>query len=358
MKQERNAYDQPGNLVKDYVPRDWDIDERSELYSVGLIILSLTKAHKLAIAQQESETKYLANTWLTSLSREGSEIDGGRGPSSLDELEPQYSVRLYQTLARCLMTRPNDRCSLDELKNIVDQERQRIDRQYGAKLKRSYDEMDEDLKVHITEERQNSRGLAIGTRFSPPNKRRKVRLDELSDELRTFITNMATDWNDNYTKLGKNELIPIIHDFHAQYNKGTGFMEESPEDVAMRYLVSTLYKHVSRSLPVCVYRGTDRDIGFMNALATRHRRSVLEHVLNNVLPDVGLSDSASPDAARILEHAIRWGIGLIDANGESREIRLMEPSVLHLAVRQFVFKTPSGAFVGTEAGSSGGNQEV
>ncbi|KAH7409791.1 kinase-like domain-containing protein [Phaeosphaeria sp. MPI-PUGE-AT-0046c] len=351
---ERNPNDKGANQAKPYVPRHWPIDERSELYSVGLIALSLTKAHKLTMAQQEFETKSLAEAWFESMSHEGSELDGGRGPSSLNELEPQYSVHLYQTLARCLMTRPDDRYSLDELKKIINLERLRIDRRYGDELKRSHDEMDDDFAVQLTKEQKDSRGFTLATRFSPAKKRRKVNLDELSDELRTQIADLVRDWNDpdDYAKLTKHELMPMIEDLKNRAEGGMSLDENTPEYVAMRYFISTLCKYVSKSIPAYVYWKQDWKFEFADPLSIGHRRFVLEHILDDVIPALEQSQSNTLDAVRILEHAIEWGIMLITADGEPRESKLIEPSVLHLAVHQFVFKTPTGAFGHEEMGSS------
>lgn len=280
-------------------------------------------------------------------------MNGGHGPSNLDELEPHYSVRLYQTLAKCLMTNIGDRCSLNELKQDVDTAIQQVDRQYGKQLKRGYDEMDDDLKVQTTKQQEGPPPFRFGTRFSRPRKRRKVNTDGLSDALSGSFNKLASDWNSTgtYPSLGNDELGELMSDFNAIVEADTIFTGGSVDSVTFRYLVSILRKYGSKSTPVYFYTDPNWEDGRMRASTVELRRSILQHVRTVIIPNLQAEETVTNNAVCTFAHALDWGLSLNEASGEPRETQLVQPSVLHQAVQHFVFNTPSGDFVDDNAGS-------
>lgn len=244
------------------------------------------------------------------------------------------------------MTRPKQRLGLNELRVQVDEAMQGIERLYGEKLKRTFDEMDGDLRVHTAKDNEGPRPYSLGTRFLPPEKRRKVNNDELPGALTTSFTTIADEWNNfgTYTVLSDAEVNDLLTEFNSLVDGDEAFKEGTAEFVTFRYLISILRKYVSKSMAVNYYTGSNWENDFGQAFTVESRLRILQHIRDKIVADLQTLSTKDENAISTFEHAVRWGIALNEAPGEPREIQLTAPSVLHLAIRHFVFKRPSGAY--------------
>jgi hypothetical protein len=115
------------------------------------------------------------------------------------------------------------------------------------------------------------------------------------------------------------------------------------------HLISSLSKRTGSSTRVYVITRITRgeDLRAFDQKFKARLLAFLAEQMTVLLKDKRLEDHYT--GLRILEHAFRWGLFILDIDGEPEELRLRGRTELHRGILDWILIEPAGAFVAEDS---------
>ncbi|KAG9186085.1 NIMA-related kinase 2 [Alternaria panax] len=156
-------------------PDDWPVSEESDIWSLAMTAWGLMMAHKGENVYENAQKRSENAEHVDDLKNNTAKSKDGALPETLEELPKEYSVRRCQAISRCLRYTSKHRISLEALQNVINDNLSRLDRMYGDEVRKQSDAIADEFKLeYTTEDSDECARHAIGQKFEPPRKRRKI----------------------------------------------------------------------------------------------------------------------------------------------------------------------------------------
>lgn len=154
----------PANYV--YVPHQWDVDIKSDIFTLGLIAMNL-----MTCVNQKDRANY--NQQLGNMCNQawgGTTVTATDIPWNRDNwFHDDYRLCLVKLVKEMLSYNPADRPDLDQLDERIHRELEKLDRQYGDAVTAPKDKIIDDFRIPIPE---SEHPFTWNARFIPQERRR------------------------------------------------------------------------------------------------------------------------------------------------------------------------------------------
>jgi hypothetical protein len=337
-----------------YVPWQWPVTQKSDVWAVGLAAQYLLWAGKgedycTELADQISGEIY---NWPKTLNRKDidkvSEEQCLLNETSISEYEHAYSIGLARLVRRCLRLRPQGRPTLREMKITIDANISRLDGLYGEEIKKRRGTIATGHGVLVDE--TSLQAFGIGARYDPPRKRRRIdTAEELGDEHAKFIDDYAAlvnEWADTaeYPRPSLQQEAAVVA--MMVHRLDTDLLEVEDGEIlqhSFRYLVTCLQHRVDPTVPTPFVSSWDEDSSeLVESFKASYKILLLKEIRDLVtefLDDEDLEEYLH-DIFYVLDHVVRWSYTVLQMNGEPVTPAMDDKTELHRGFLEWLFVHP------------------
>jgi hypothetical protein len=359
-----------------YSPDSWPLNEKSDVWAVGLVAHRLLWAGKgndhfnnCHLTQLNEHVGYRMQGWLDTFENAGLTHNLGSfvdktspyHPVHNNDLSPSdedfrvaaydltnhegiYSIELINFIHDCLNYHPDERPDLYTMKSTIDTAISRLDELYGDENRKPRERTAMGHTVLVENERWSA--FDIGQQYEPPRKRRKVSVDPLTNIAGHDYNKHVAAWSDvsNYPRPSPEqqaEAIQAIEDFLNLKRNSHHFDEDPKLRYCFQYLRTCLFQRVAPDAPTHVVTTWHAEL--THSFTLYAKKELLRLIRGYVIPRL-LEKDDSPiemrDALRVLDHAAQWGGFLLDLDGEPKSPVLDDKTELHRGFRDWVMIDP------------------
>lgn len=339
-----------------YAPANWEVTVKSDIWAIGLMAYRMIYAGNGEGARNGIGTEMRDRArieWpdeLTTTVSKGKQNKFAKRsiiPDNFELIPEKYSLKLLRVIKSCLVYHPDHRMELYQLESIVNAELASLDRLYGDLYKKDVDDVDDGHKILQSEENKQYDKFAIGQRYNPPRKRR--RLDPTTEQ-DTAYRGLVVEWS-NQTAYPRPDLasqarlITVIEDFVKSSEDAR--IKDMRTDKSMhhcfQYLFACLKPRIAPDAPVAHVTSWDEEEGLEDAFqSAEYRREVLKTLGGEIaMTLLGNKKHAAPnDALHALDHVVRWAQLLLEMDGEPNKPYMEGKTELHRGFRDWIFIHP------------------
>jgi hypothetical protein len=234
--------------------------------------------------------------------------------------------------------KPESRPTLEQLKEDIDAEIERLKYWYKSAMSQETDELHALLKVHTKNDKWKD--FRISKRYRSPRKRRKV---ELTDGVTEEYEQAITSWKDEAqyprpTLEQQAELAISVENFYIKSDVFF-FMKNDAAGLSKRHFCTMMKKRAEPGSVLGADVVRDYDGTMQNAFKDTWKRGVLQEPLDKAIPALMTEPAlGSPPLCAInaFRHALEWGLLLLSARGEGSP-SLPDRTLLHKGVYDYIF---------------------
>ncbi|KAL1794393.1 hypothetical protein ACET3X_007814 [Alternaria dauci] len=339
-----------------WAPDDWPVSEKSDVWSLAMTVWALMMAHTGMNVYEEVQELSEDPKHVRRLKENKIKSKDSIFPQMLEDLPKEYSVRLCQVLSRCLRYNPKERMSLEILQKASEDNLSRLDRMYGDEIRKQEDAIADEFKLaYTTEDSEEWAQYAIGQKFVPPRKRRKADNTDASEQR---LTSLVTDWasetgyprpsamvQDDVLELVDNLISSSMEEAIQRFRERKGYL------TSWQHLCSSIRKRVPSQRGVYVATNVT-DEALRASLQRDSKRAVLILFRDTVLGSALVTASEDEKSGfGTLQHAVMWGLVLLEINAEPVTPRLSDKTEMHRGMVSFILDQPSGVPIHEDADS-------
>ncbi|KAH5093731.1 hypothetical protein HBI73_126440 [Parastagonospora nodorum] len=344
-----------------YRPNDWDVTVKAEIWAVGVVAYRLLWAGKGtdAVIKQKDDIMQETEAWQTRFGKPKLPKDLGGLYDDFQEPPDIYSSGLVHLVQRCLNYRPENRPGLPEMKNIVDAKLRRLDLLYGDEIKKVKEAIAEPHKVWSSAVGEPAKRFAIGSRYDPPRKRRRVNLDDSNSlAYQAIVDDWVVTMSSPQPSLASQAKIvdAMMNSADKSDNDDIRFlMDDDNLRHSFHYLISCLSTRVAPDAPVHYVKDWGEEVQetFMSVQDSLRRgyedwAPVPQRVLPLIVQMIPeFRDNRAyhdlQEAINVLEHAVKWSLALLQYDAEPRTPLLEKKTEMHRGFRDWIFIHPHPA---------------
>ncbi|KAJ8116373.1 hypothetical protein OPT61_g2181 [Boeremia exigua] len=371
----------------DYLPYNWRLSEKSDIWALGLIAHRMMYSHRTDTVEDQGPNQEISvgaytlskeSTWpdiLTEGKIRAHDSHFNVLTAEISHLPDAYSARLCILVAQCLRHDIDARPTLEQLLRTCQKELSRLDGLSSSapgKRKRE-DDSDSDATLLADDVTRNNKfnRYRIGEIYQPKRPRTMVDLDE-DGPVREEYHRLVDRWS-NLPRPTSTDQAAVINEINAHFlnvedlQDLVGVAEDDEYgfpayEWAVKHLISCLRKRCDPKSGIYILtesymqRNDGNDwVEVERAFEPKIKIKILDHLLT-LLNDTweeeysGKSEG-SRNALEALRNAVGWGVLMLNTGTsgrddpvEPRNPRLEDQSALHQGIYDWIFVKPTGAF--------------
>jgi len=336
-----------------YTPLQWTVTEASDTWAVGLVAYKLLWAGNGETARQklDNEIVEIAQQWPTLLTALDEDFDIDDDDQSYKplihlgdpEIPGDYSIGLIRFVQHCLRLLPWKRPGLQEMRDTINANLQRLDRLYGDEIKKGQEDLDESHKVYVSSDIDDYRDFDVGQEYEPPTKRRRVTISGAeNNEYRAIVDDWAD--TDKYPRPTLEFQAAVIDAIERCVHESDTYVDASHLPT-YHYLLQCLRSRITPEAAIDIVTEREND-EFLLAFGKEAKTEVLDRIVQYIIPKLQEDETLGEhgDAVQALTHAVQWAAFLVKEDGEPEMPKLREKTEIHRALRDWIFIIPDGVF--------------
>lgn len=295
-------------------------------------------------------------------------VDTSHYQPSCDFGPEEYITDLHKLVADCLWHDIDKRPELLDLRDRIRAGLVRLEGLYSDRIRKWKRKPNDALEILTSDGNDYPyERYSIGKKYRPKRKHPRIDLDDNSEEHLKYGSIVAK-WDsmdpkptvssqDNLTDRMEGNLLDVVdtYEFSDEW-------EKKAWEWSVKHLISCLRKHTSDQ-PGCFVlthqeiaeqKGMTRDDSeSLDAFGLDIKHEILNHLVSQDSIRTDLEVAADPTLVAFLENVIEWAFFLVSKCREGNEVfeprgpgqEMQAMSELHRGFFDWIFMTPSGAFV-------------